>query len=112
MLHFGIGSAAISGRGHKALRAIAQAHRTRGGTIRVIGHASSRTRELPLERHNLVNFEVSLARAQAVTNQLTRLGVPAGMVFVSAKSDAEPVYHEWMPSGELGNRRVEVYIDF
>ena len=112
VLHFGIGSAAISGRGHKALRAIAQAHRTRGGTIRVIGHASSRTRELPLERHNLVNFEVSLARAQAVTKHLTRLGVPAGVMFVSAKSDAEPVYQEWMPSGELGNRRVEVYIDF
>ena len=112
VLYFGIGSAAISAKGRKALRTIAKAHRARGGTVRVIGHASSRTRELPFDRHNLVNFAVSLARARAVADALVRYGVAQGAVMVSAKSDNEPIYYEWMPSGEAGNRRVQVYIDF
>ncbi len=112
VLHFNVGSASISAKDRKALRAIANAHRARGGIVRVVGHASSRTRELPIDRHNLANFDISQARAQAVANQLIRLGVAPRSVFVSAKSDAEPIYYEWMPSGEAGNRRVEVFIDF
>ncbi len=112
VLRFGVGSAAISAKGRKSLRALAGAHRQRGGIVRVVGHASSRTRELPMDRHNLVNFEISLARAQAVVDQLMRFGVAPASVFVSAKSDSEPIYYEWMPSGEAGNRRVEVFIDF
>ena len=112
VLHFNIGSAALSAKDRKALRAIVNVHRARGGIVRVVGHASSRTRELPIDRHNLVNFDISQARAQAVANQLIRLGVAPRSVFISAKSDAEPIYYEWMPSGEAGNRRVEVFIDF
>ena len=112
VLYFGVGSAAISAKGRKALRTIAKAYRKRGGTVRVIGHASSRTRELPFDRHNLVNFGVSLARARAVGDALVHYGVAQGAVMVSAKSDNEPIYYEWMPSGEAGNRRVQVYIDF
>ena len=112
VLYFGVGSAAISAKGRKALRTIAKVHRARGGTVRVIGHASSRTRELSFDRHNLVNFGVSIARARAVGDALVKYGVAQSAVMVSAKSDNEPVYYESMPSGEAGNRRVQVYIDF
>jgi flagellar motor protein MotB len=27
-------------------------------------------------------------------------------------ADEQPVYHEVMPSGEAGNRRAEIYIDY
>ena len=112
VVRFAVGSAALSAKARAVLRGAAQTHRERGGTVRVVGHASSRTRDLPVERHKLVNFEVSLARADAVAKELIRLGVPSEAVFVSANSDNDPVFFEWMPSGEAGNRRAEVFLDF
>ncbi len=112
IVFFGAGSAKISAKGRRALREAARVHRERGGTVRVVGHASSRTREMPVTRHKLVNFRVSIERARSVAEQLMRLGVPPNAVQIAAKSDSDPIYSEWMPSGEAGNRRVEVYLDF
>ncbi len=110
---FGSGSAKLSGEGRKALREVARLYKEGGGSgIRVIGHASNRTREMSAEQHALVNFDVSLRRAHTVADELIRLGVPAHVLFIGAVSDTEPVYFEWMPSGEAGNRRAEVFIDF
>jgi len=33
-------------------------------------------------------------------------------MYVGAVADNEPVYYEVMPSGEAGNRRAEIYIDY
>ena len=43
--------------------------------MRVIGHASSRTREMDWVRHKMVNLNVSLDRANAVASVLVRSGV-------------------------------------
>ena len=86
--------------------------REKGGAIRVVGHSSSRTGDMDPVRHKLINFKVSLDRANAVAQELIRLGVPPDKLIVSAKSDAEPIYFEIMPLGEAGNRRVEIYLDF
>ena len=109
---FGSGSAKLSGEGKKALREVAKLYKARGGSVRVIGHASNRTKEMSAEKHALVNFAVSLRRAHNVANELIRLGVPFQVMYIGAVSDTEPVYFEWMPSGEAGNRRAEVFIDF
>ena len=109
---FGTGSAALSGEARKALRQVAKLYKERGGSLRVIGHASNRTREMSAERHALVNFDVSLKRAHTVAKELIRLGVPTDVIYIGAVSDTEPVYFEWMPSGEAGNRRAEIFIDF
>jgi len=110
---FGSGSAKLSGEGRKALREVARLYKEGGGrSVRVIGHASNRTREMSAEKHALVNFDVSLRRAHTVADELIRLGVPAQVLYIGAVSDTEPVYFEWMPSGEAGNRRAEVFIDF
>lgn len=84
----------------------------KGGGLRVVGHASSRTRDVDPLRHRLVNFRLSLARANAVARALARRGVPASEVRVQAMSDNVPLYHEFMPSGEAGNRRAEIYLDY
>jgi len=84
----------------------------KGGSLRVVGHASSRTRDVDPLRHRLVNFRLSLARANAVARALARRGVPASEVRVQAMSDNVPLYHEFMPSGEAGNRRAEIYLDY
>ncbi|MGB0631805.1 MAG: OmpA family protein, partial [Alphaproteobacteria bacterium] len=109
VVRFKAGSASLSSRERQGLRRIAQEFRQRGGAIRVEGHASSRTRNMDPVQHHLVNFNVSLNRANAVARELVRQGVPEEAVFVAALSDSRPLYYEVMPAGDAGNQRVEVY---
>jgi flagellar motor protein MotB len=81
-----------------------------GGTVKVIGHASSRTPNMPVERHLEVIFQKSQARANVVAQALIRAGVPADHVQIEAVGDSQPVYYESMPKGEDGNRRAEIFL--
>jgi outer membrane protein OmpA-like peptidoglycan-associated protein len=112
VINFNVGSSRISPSYREALQQVVAEHEARGGFIRVVGHASSRTRDLPIDRHMLVNFRISLERAEAVARELVRLGASPGVVFIEARSDAEPVYYESMPAGEAENRRAEVFLEF
>ena len=80
------------------------------GTIKVVGHASSRTPNMSVERHLEVIFQKSQARANAVAQALIRAGVPANRVIVEAVGDSQPIYYESMPQGEAGNRRAEFFV--
>ena len=112
VIKFVNGSSRIARRYRPALQAIVEQQRNRGGMILVVGHASSRTRNLPLAEHNLVNFRISFDRAQAVAAELLRLGAQPGLVFAESRGDAEPVFFEAMPQGEAENRRAEVFLVF
>lgn len=112
VINFNVGSSRIAGSYRGALQQVVAEHQARGGFIRVVGHASSRTRDLPIDRHLLVNFRISLERAEAVARELVRLGASPDAVFIEARSDTEPVYYESMPAGEAENRRVEVFLEF
>jgi len=112
IVKFANGSDRIGRRHRDALKKVVAAHRTRGGFIRVVGHASSRTRDLPLAEHMLVNFSISVDRAEAVARELIRLGAPPGSVLTEARGDSDPVYYEVMPAGEQENRRAEVFLEF
>jgi outer membrane protein OmpA-like peptidoglycan-associated protein len=94
------------------VRAAVDAYRASGGTgfIRVVGHSSSRTGNMPLERHLVVIFEKSQQRANSVAQELIRQGIPASKVLVEAVGDSQPVYYESMPKGEDGNRRAEIFL--
>ena len=106
------GSSTLNSSGRAALKQVVRLHREFGGHVRVIGHASRRTRDMDLNSHSWVNFQISLDRATAVSMELTRLGVPALAVLVDARSDNEPVSYEYMPAGEAENRRADVFIEF
>jgi len=80
------------------------------GTIKVVGHASSRTPNMSVQRHLEVIFQKSQARANAVAQALIRAGVPADKVIVEAVGDSQPIYYESMPQGEAGNRRAEIFV--
>ena len=80
------------------------------GTIKVVGHASSRTPNMTVERHLEVIFQKSQARANAVAQALIRAGVPASKVIVEAVGDSQPIFYESMPKGEAGNRRAEIFV--
>jgi outer membrane protein OmpA-like peptidoglycan-associated protein len=102
----------LSTEGRRLVRAAAETFRNKGGQgyVRVVGHSSSRTANMPLARHLELNFERSQARATAVARELIRDGVPAEKVLVEAVGDSQPVYFESMPRGEEGNRRAEIFI--
>ena len=107
---FGNGQASLDSSARRVLRDVVAVHRQRGGKLRVIGHASARTRSMDPVRHKMVNFKVSVDRADAVARELARQGAPRGSISVAARSDTQPIFYEVMPSGEAGNRRAEVYI--
>src|SRR5690606_1392241 len=111
IVFFGHGSDALDARDRSVLRDVATLLEQRGGSLRVVGHASSRTHNTTPDEHQLANFEMSLRRANVVLAELRSLGVPAEAVYAEAVGDAEPVYHEFMPSGEAGNRRVEIFLE-
>jgi outer membrane protein OmpA-like peptidoglycan-associated protein len=108
---FDNGSARLSRRDHDILRGVVRLQRQRGGRVRVIGHASSRTRSMDPVRHKMVNFKVSADRAQAVRDALVRAGLGRQDIGAQALSDSRPLYYEVMPSGEAGNRRAEIFIE-
>jgi len=111
-IQFPNGSAKIGARERRILRQVAAQHKKTGGTIRVVGHASSRTRSTNMARHKLINLQVSAARADSIARELVKFGTRANDITIGAVSDSEPKYHEYMPSGEAGNRRAEIFFDF
>lgn len=111
-LYFYDASSALTGRHHAVLRQVAALARQQGGRVRVVGHASSRTQQLNPLAHERANYQVSLNRATRVARALRRLGVPEASLAVDAVSDAQPLYYESMPSGEAGNRRADIFLDF
>ena len=109
---FEIGSSSLSSADRSALKSVVKLHKKFGGVVRVIGHSSRRTRDMDASRHQMVNFQLSLDRATAVSVELARLGVPSQAVMVMSRSDNEPLTHEYMPRGEAQNRRADVYIEY
>ena len=109
---FDNGSSTVKSRDRRVLRQVIAQHKQVGGTLRIIGHASRRTKTNDPIRHKMANFQVSTARAERVAKELVKMGVKANKLFVGSVSDSEPRYYEYMPSGEAGNRRTEIYIDF
>ena len=81
------------------------------GSVKVVGHASSRTANMPVERHLEMIFQKSQARANAVAQALIKAGIPADKVQIEAVGDSQPVYYESMPKGEDGNRRAEIFVN-
>ncbi len=110
-IRFANGSAKIGSAGLKFIRSVVAAYKAQGGIIRVVGHSSSRTKDMPIEKHKIVNFNISLLRAQNVAKALARRGVPIAQIVIEAKGDSEPLYFEAMPRGEAENRRVEIFLE-
>lgn len=111
-IQFANGSAGLDARDRSILRNVLALQRERGGVIEVVGHASSRTANMDSVRHKMVNYRISEERAASVARTLLKLGARTNDIVVTAKSDLEPMFFEFMPSGEAGNRRVEVFLTF
>ena len=111
VVYFAHASSRLDGNDRGVLRDIAALHRQRGGVIRVVGHASAQTGVTDQIAHSLANFEMSLKRANAVAAALVALGVAKDRVRAEARGDNQPVYHEFMTTGQAGNRRAEIFLE-
>jgi outer membrane protein OmpA-like peptidoglycan-associated protein len=102
----------LSADGRAQVRAAVEQYRAAGGQgyIRVVGHSSSRTPNMSVDKHLEIIFSKSQDRANAVAQEIIREGVPADKVLVEAVGDTQPVYYESMPKGEDGNRRAEIFL--
>ncbi len=111
-IQFGNGSANLTGEDKRILREVLSIHKQQGGVIRIVGHASSRTRDMTPSQHQRVNMGVSLSRADKVAREMLKMGMPGDRLYVGGVSDNQPLYQEVMPSGEAGNRRTEIFVDY
>ncbi len=111
VIKFGHSSSQLTGQTRRAVRQVAETAKQHNGYVRVVGHASSRTSNMDYSQHKLINFNVSLDRAQTVAQQLARAGVNPQNILVEAVGDNQPIYYEFMPNGEAENRRVEIFLE-
>jgi flagellar motor protein MotB len=111
VVYFNDASSAVSDRAKWVLRNVTMLQQQTGGRLRVIGNASLRTIAMDPQRHDQVNYKISQARANAVARSLITMGVPQGSIAVSAQGSQAPVFYEFMPTGEAGNRRVDIFLD-
>ncbi|WP_161958660.1 OmpA family protein [Ferruginivarius sediminum] len=111
VVYFRHGSHRLGSIDRQVLRKVAALYREQGGHLRIVGHASSRTATLDPIAHRVANLDVSLKRAETVADALIGMNVPRQDIRVEARANRDPVYHEFMPTGEAGNRRAEVYLE-
>ncbi len=110
LIFFQHGSASLSSDDRNVIHDVAELQKARGGVIQIVGHASMRTGSVDPATHEEVNYEISLARANAVADALLREGLNPANVQVTAAGSTEPEYYEFTPTGEAGNRRAEIYL--
>ena len=110
VINFGHGSHQLSAADRRLLSKIASEVKKTGASIRVVGHASMRTRDMDELKHTLTNFNISVKRAEAVASFLITNGVKAEKLIVDAVGDSQPLNYESMPSEERANRRAEIFI--
>ena len=110
VINFSHGSHQLSAADRRFLLKIASEVKTTGASVRVVGHASMRTRDMDELKHTLANFNISVKRAEAVASFLIANGVKAEKLIVDAVGDSQPLNYESMPSEERANRRAEIFI--
>lgn len=98
---FEAGSAVLRPEGMQIIEEMARAIlQVQARRIEVIGHTDA-------QGHRPGNISLSLARAQAVRDQLVRLGVPAERLFTSGMGPDQPVASNDTEAGRARNRRIE-----
>jgi flagellar motor protein MotB len=106
---FNVNETKLSAQQTNGLKAVADAAK-RAGVVRIVGHAS------PAQNANSTaalvnNFQVAWARAKAVADALTKLGVPPEQLHVEADtSPATTVSSADLPKGDAGLRRTDIFL--
>ena len=110
-VNFKHGSSRLSSGDRRLIADLARHALRSNAFLRVVGHASMRTRQMDPVKHTMVNFDISLRRANIVAIALIDAGFPPERLIVDAVGDTQPLFSEAMPSGERGNRRTEIFLE-
>ena len=111
-IYFNSGSARLSPNDRRIVQEVADVARRTGGMLRIIGHSSMAHAGRDAERAAMVNYKMSLERANAVANELLTKGIAGNQMQVMAEGSQNPIYAESSATGIAGNRRTEIYLDF
>lgn len=110
-LRFAHGSSRLSGADKRRIAQLAELLRQTNGTVTIVGHASERTGDMDPVKHDMVNFLISMERANAVAQAFITQGIEVQRIFVEAVGSSAPLVSEIMPRFEAENRRAEIYIN-
>ena len=110
--HFAKGSARLRPGDRALVKEAARLQRESGARLRVVGHASRRTADMPPVRQKVLNLNLSLDRAGAVARALIAEGVPAGALSLEGAAASRPIADEDTPHNEAQNRRAEIFIEY
>ncbi len=111
VIRFTHGSSSLDDAELTKIREIAQQFQQTGGQIRIVGHASSRTKDMSISNHLMANFKISIDRAKIVADEFMKFGIPPSSLIIIGMGDFQPVLNEAMPAGEAENRRVEIFLE-
>mgnify|MGYP001491906692 CR=1 FL=1 len=109
-INFRSGSSSIEGKDILKIKKVMKLAKEKNARVRIVGHASTRTKDMPPLNHKLANFNISDKRSQAVAQIFLKNKFPASMLITEAVSDSKPLFHESMPAGTFGNQRTEIFI--
>ena len=110
-INFRSGSSSVDGNGLKKIKKIVKIAKDRNAKIKIVGHASERTKDMPIEEHKIVNFIISDKRAHSVAKILIeKYGFPRTKLITEAVSDSKPLFKEIMPAGTKANQRTEIFL--
>jgi len=108
VIQFAFGSASLDERDQEILVEVAHLQQERGTPVLVVGHSSVGSDEGPEQAE--ANLKMSERRANAVADGLRRAGVAPEDLQIQALGDRDLQYQETSPTGEAGNRRVEIFL--
>ena len=106
------GSTSLDATDRTALRDLVILWRERGGSLRIVGHGELPAGTGPVAGRNIANLELSLSRADQVAGELRRLEVPQSRLLVEGRAASEPSQGTYLPPGEPGDQRVEIFFTF
>lgn len=110
-INFRSGSSSVDGKGLKKIKKIVKVAKERNAKIKIIGHASERTRDMPIAEHKIVNFIISDKRAHSVAKIfIEKYDFPKDKLITEAVSDSKPLFKEIMPAGTTANQRTEIFL--
>lgn len=109
-INFRSGSSSIGGKDILKIKKVIKLAKEKNARVRIVGHASTRTKDMPPLNHKLANFNISDKRSQAVAQVFLKNKFPSSMLITEAVSDSKPLFHESMPAGTYGNQRTEIFI--
>ena len=103
-------SSVVSPKVKRKIMKVLELAKKNNATVKIVGHASTRTKDMDIISHKLVNFKISDQRAQSVASLFVQNKFPLEKLITEAVSDSKPLFHEVMPAGTNANQRTEIFL--